>query len=153
MPELIRSVVSRARMYFKDRRHAPRLRVRLSFSLWVNRTAKMKGAIPRDRALKGHTRDISTSGLALMLPQIHLDGHHLAAEGRELQLTLELAGGQIPLAVIPRRYERLDEAELGCNYLIGAEIVQVEDEDRARLERFISHSHRGHPSSSDSEVN
>ncbi len=77
-------------------------------------------------------------GLALNVPQVHLDGHHLAAEGRELELTLELPGGPITMLVVSRRYEQLEDAELGCNYLIGARIVQIDDEDRARYLSFIN---------------
>jgi hypothetical protein len=65
---------------------------------------------------------------------------------------LELPGGAIPLVVIPKRYEKLDEAELGCNYLIGAKIVQVSDEDRIRLENFISRSLSGKAASQDSAI-
>jgi|SRR5207237_9728968 len=138
MPELIRSVVSRMRLYVKDRRRAPRVRTRLLFSISVCRNTKGNGS-PREHILKGHTKDISTSGLALMLPQVHLDGHHLAAEGRELHLTLELPGGAMPMVVVPARYEHLDESELGCNYLIGVKIVDIADEDRSRIESFIAH--------------
>lgn len=139
MPELIRSVVSRMRVYVKDRRRSPRLRIRLLFSLSVCRSANGNGS-SRERVLKGHTRDISMSGLALNVSQVHLDGHHLAAEGRELQLTLELPGGAISMLVVPQRYERFDEAELGCNYLIGAQISKIEDEDRRLYLSFIAQS-------------
>lgn len=151
MPELIRSVVSRARTYFKNRRQAPRLRIRLSFSLSLFRAAKIKGRAG-DRTLKGHTRDISASGLALLLPQIHLDGYHLAADGKKLRLTLEVAGGAMTMLVVPRRYERLEDAELGCAYLIGAEIVEIEDDDRMRLENFISRGLRDHSQDADFEI-
>jgi c-di-GMP-binding flagellar brake protein YcgR len=137
MPELIRSVVSRVRVYFKDRRQSPRLHVRLLFSISVPTKAKSNGALS-DHTLKGHTRDISVHGLGMMLPQVHLGGHHLAAERRELHLTLELPTGAIRLTVVPRRYEMLDEAELGCSYLIGAKIVAIADEARERLENFIA---------------
>jgi hypothetical protein len=90
--------------------------------------------------LKGHTRDLSTNGLALNVPQIHLNGHHLAAGGRELQLSLELPGGPISIVVAPRRYEQLEEAELGCNYLIGVRITKISEEDRQRYMAFIAQS-------------
>jgi hypothetical protein len=140
MPELLRSVVSRVRIYVKDRRQSPRLRVRLLFTISMSRKENGNGSRRREKMLKGHTRDISIHGLALNVPQVHLDGHHLAAEGRELELTLELPGGPISMLVVSRRYERLDESELGCNYLIGARIVQIEDEDRQRYLSFISES-------------
>jgi len=138
MPELIRSVVSRVRRYVKDRRQSPRLRARLLFTVSICRKSNNNGVQPRERALKGYTKDLSVSGLALLVPQAHLDGHHLAAEGRELQLTLELPEGPISMLVIPRRYERMEVSELGCTYLIGAKIVHISDEDRARYRSFIS---------------
>ena len=137
MPELIRSAVSRARKYFKDRRRSPRLSVRLAFSLSVIRQTKLKRVNGNDRSLKGHTRDISANGLALLLPQIQLDGYHLASEGREMQLTLELSGGVVSMVVVPKRYEKLERAELGCNYLIGARIIRIDEEDRVRYQDFM----------------
>ncbi len=142
MPELIRSVVARMRVYVKDRRRSPRLRIRLLFSISVCRSPNGNGS-NRERVLKGHTRDISMNGLALNVPQVHLDGHHLAAGERELQLRLELPGGPISMLVIPKRYERFDEAELGCNYLIGAQISRIDDEDRRRYLSFIAHALAG----------
>ncbi|MFS8085017.1 MAG: PilZ domain-containing protein [Acidobacteriota bacterium] len=138
MPELLRSVVSRVRVYVQDRRQSPRLRVRLLFTVSISRKVNGNGSPRRERIMKGHTRDISISGLALNVPQVHLDGHHLAAEGRELELKLELPGGPISMLVVSRRYERLEEPELGCNYLIGARIVQIDDEDRQRYMSFIT---------------
>ena len=137
MPELIRSAVSRARMYFKDRRRSPRLQVRLAFSLSVVRQNKVKRLNASDRTLKGHTRDISANGLALLLPQIQLDGYHLAAEDREMRVVLELAGGVVTMVVVPKRYEKLERSELGCNYLIGARIVRIDEEDKARYQDFM----------------
>lgn len=139
MPELVRSVVSRVRVYFKDRRQAPRLRVRLVFTVSLHRSTNGNGTSHWTQSLKGHTRDLSDSGLALLVPQVHLHGHHLAAEGRELDLRLELGGGDpIEIVVVPNRYERLDNSELGCSYLIGVEIVKMDDADRHRYLNFLS---------------
>ena len=138
MPEFIRSLVSRVRVYFKDRRQSPRLRTRLSFTISLCRKSNGNGLQPRAHALKGYTRDMSMKGLALLVPKVHLDGHHLAAEGRELQLVLELPGGSISMQIIPHRYEQLEISESGCTYLIGAKIVQIGDEDRERYSIFIS---------------
>jgi len=38
----------------------------------------------------------------------------------------------------PIRYERLDEAELGCVYLVGFAIVHIEEEDRPALFEFYA---------------
>lgn len=125
-------------MYFRDRRRSPRAQVRVAFSLSVVRQTQLKPINGRAHSLKGHTRDISAHGAALLLPHIHLEGYHLAAEGREMKLVLELAGESVSMIVMPKRYEKLDGAELGCNYLIGARIIRMEDADRIRYENFIN---------------
>src|SRR5260370_9432514 len=99
MPELLRSVVSRVRIYVKDRRQSPRLRVRLLFTVSMSRKANGNGSGRPERILKGHTQDICASGLALNVPQVHLDRHHPAAEGRELELTPQFPRGWISLLV------------------------------------------------------
>ena len=139
MPELVRSVVSRVRTYFKDRRQSPRLRVRLNFSVRIHRAGSGNDSGRRAKGLMGHTRDISYRGLALLVPQVHVDGHHLAAEGRELELGLEMGSGEpISMVVMPRRYERLEDSELGCTYLIGARIVRIDEADRTRYLSFLN---------------
>ncbi|HJZ83484.1 MAG TPA: PilZ domain-containing protein [Pyrinomonadaceae bacterium] len=139
MPELIRSVVSRVRVFFKDRRQSPRLRAHLPFTVSIHREGDLKSSRKQPQTLKGYTRDVSERGLALLVPQVHLDGHHLAAGGRELVIELELYRGKsISMRVSPHRYERLDESESGCTYLIGARIVSIAEEDRLRYQTFIT---------------
>lgn len=144
MPELIRSAVSRVRVYFKDRRQTPRLRVRLQFSVSIHRPTNGNGRRKPAECLQGHTRDISATGLALLVPAVHLNGHHLAAGGCELEVKLELGRfGAMTMGVAPRRYERLEESELGCTYLIGARIVSVTEADRLRYLTFINEALAG----------
>src|SRR5260370_31200696 len=76
MPELLRSVVSRMRIYVKDRRQSPRLRVRLLFTVSMKRQANGNGSRRRERLMQGHTRDITMKGLALNLPQDQPECHH-----------------------------------------------------------------------------
>ena len=146
MPEVIRSVVSRVRVFFKDRRQSPRLTLRLPFNVSIHREGELNGLRKRVQILRGYTRDLSEKGLALLVPQVHLDGHHLAAGGRELQIELELDhGNSVSMRVMPRRYERLDESESGCTYLIGTRIVALPEADRLRYLKFIAESLKQSP--------
>lgn len=139
MPELIRSVVTRARIFFHDRRQSPRLRVRLMFTVSIPRPTNGNGSSKSTQCLNGHTRDICADGLALLVSHVHLNGRHLAADGCGLEVRLELGSeNPIRLLVQPERYERLDEPELGCAYLIGARIVKIEEDDRLRYLNYIS---------------
>jgi len=146
MPEVIRSVVSRVRVFFKDRRQSPRLQLRLPVNVSIHREGELNGLRKRAQTLRGYTRDLSEKGLALLVPQVHLDGHHLAAGGRELVIELELDGGNsVSVRVMPRRYERLDESESGCTYLIGARIVALPEADRLRYLKFIAENLKPSP--------
>src|SRR5207249_8332860 len=127
----------------KDRRRSPRLRTCLSFTISLCRKSNGNGLQYRAQALKGFTRDMSMNGLALLVPRVHLDGHHLAAEGRELRLALELPGGPISMQIIPHRYEQLEAPESGCAYVIGAKIVEMDEADRARYLTFIAENLAG----------
>lgn len=139
MPEVIRSVVSRVRVFFKDRRQSPRLQISLPFNVSIHREGELNGSRKRVQTLSGRTRDISQNGLALLVSQVHLDGHHLAAGGRELDIELELEKGKpISMRVMPRRYERLEELESGCTYLIGVRIVNLPEADRLRYLAFVA---------------
>ena len=137
MPELIRTAVLRVRTYFKDLRQSPRLRLRLMFTISIHRPEK-NGLYRQPKVLRGHTRDISLSGMALLVPRVHLDGHHFAAEGRELEVCLEW-GSEPPvlLTVVPNRYQQLDEPELGCAYLLGVRVVRMEEADRLRYAQLL----------------
>ena len=75
----------------------------------------------------------------MLVSQVHLDGHHLAAGGSELDVELELdCDNSISMRVRPQRYERLEESDSGCTYLIGAGIVSLAEADRLRYLDFVA---------------
>jgi hypothetical protein len=137
MPELFRSLASRLREYVGDRRHTERHRVRLDVSVsLIQKTRKADGAPPA-AALAGHTLDVSSDGLSIVVPAIHIDGHHLVGEGRSLLIELELAEKSVLLKVMPVRYERLDEDETDSGYLIGMHIDDMASEGLAAYRDYI----------------
>lgn len=131
MAELLRAIAARLHRYIGDRRRAPRYRMRLPVTLWLP-GATANGARRPSSVLEGFTRDLSTTGLALILPAIRIGEHYLTGQGRNLRLRLDLPGAPIEMDVIPVRYERLDEDETEKGYLIGVQIAEMSDEDRER---------------------
>jgi len=81
--------------------------------------------------------DISTSGVALIVPAIRIGEHYLVGEDRRLQLTLELPVGPVEMEAAPVRYESLEEHETETGYLIGVRIVGISDEDKAQYNLYI----------------
>src|SRR5256885_9720982 len=125
MPELMRSIASRLRAFVGNRRSAQRHGSRVAVTVTLL-DARMKVCDARCYPpLAGHTRDISATGLALVVPAIRIGDRYLTGEGRSLRLTLELPGGPLQIAATPVRYERLDEDETERGYLIGALFIDI----------------------------
>jgi len=138
MAELARSIVSRVRQYLGDRRHQKRQKVCLPFSLSLASPARSLNGMRRVSTMEGHTLDLSETGLSLIIPKITLGEHHLMGENRSLNVKLELPLGPVEMQVMPIRYESLEEHETETGYLVGARIVGMPDEDRARLADYVS---------------
>ena len=100
--------------------------------------AKALNGTRRVNSLAGHTLDLSTTGLALIVPAITLGEHHLVGENRSLNLKLELPTGLVELQVTPVRYESLEEHETETGYLIGVQIGAMTEEDRAKYSAYVS---------------
>jgi hypothetical protein len=85
--------------------------------------------------LNGHTLDVSSTGLALIVPAIRIGEHYLAGADRELHVKLELPGGPVEMKVVTVRYENLED---GSGYLIGARILEISDADRKSFEKYVA---------------
>ncbi|MBD0370462.1 MAG: PilZ domain-containing protein [Pyrinomonadaceae bacterium] len=138
MPELIRSIAGRVREYLGNRRRAPRYRIRLSV-----RVSPVKAAMPArvsttdGDALYGYTRDISASGLALILPAIRINNIYLTGEDRTLEILIEHESEPIVIYGISARYEKLEEDAADKGYLVGVKITEVSAEDRKRFNALL----------------
>lgn len=137
MPELMRSIVARLHRYIGDRRRAPRVELRLAFSLSLPVVRTHANVERRAPSLAGFTRDVSATGLALILPAIRIGEHYLTGEGRALRIMLEFPTGPLQLDAVPVRYERLDEGDPEKGYLVGVRITEVSDHDRARFIEYL----------------
>jgi PilZ domain len=141
MPELIRSIASRLREIVGNRRRAPRYVTHLEVGLALS--VSLSSLKPRARddgqalRLAGYTRDISATGLALIVPAIRIGGQYITGENRTLEILLKLPSGTITVKATPVRYSPLDEEGVDTGYLIGAQIVHMSEEDRARFDAYL----------------
>ena len=141
MPELIRSIASRLRELVGNRRRAPRyathLEVGLALSVSISNTKSGTRDESQPLKLAGYTRDISATGLALVMPAIRIGGQYITGENRTLEIMVKLPSGAIKVRATPVRYSPLDEEGADTGYLIGAQIVHMNDEDRARFDAYL----------------
>jgi PilZ domain len=140
MPELIRSIAGRLREFVGNRRVAPRYVTHLEVGLALNVTLPGADASKKDTQplrLAGYTRDISASGLALIVPSIRVGGQYVTGENRLLRIMLKLPTGPIEIHATPVRYSPLDDDAADTGYLVGVQIVSMSDEDRARFTAYL----------------
>ena len=88
----------------------------------------------------GFTRDISETGLALIVPSLRTGDRYLVDEGCKLRVVLvDLPNGEVEIFATPVRYIELPEPDGG--YLIGVQITEMTDSDRARLVQYLKTLH------------
>jgi hypothetical protein len=126
------------RRFVGDRRRHKRARARLDFTISLSDPRVRSNGSRRLPTLNGHTLDISTTGLALIVPAIRIGEHYLAGADRKLFVKLELPGGPVEMKVESVRYESLEESGEESGYLIGARIVEMSDEDRTAYNTHIA---------------
>ena len=138
MSELPRRIVSRLRRFIGNRRHSKRVQTRLNFTLSLSDPRVHSNGARRLPTLNGHTLDVSSTGLALIVPAIRIGEHYLAGSERRLHLKLDLPSGPVEMIVTSVRYESLDETHEETGYLIGARITEMADSDRASYEEYVT---------------
>jgi len=138
MSELPRRIVSHLRRFIGNRRRFKRVRVRLNFTLSLSDPRVNTNGSRRLPTLKGHTFDVSTSGVALIVPAIRIGEHYLAGAERKLYLKLDLPGGEVEMKLATVRYESLDESSEETGYLIGARIVEMANADREAFTKYVN---------------
>jgi c-di-GMP-binding flagellar brake protein YcgR len=137
MSELPRRMVSQLRRFIGNRRRAKRAEARLTFTLSLEDSRASGNGFRRLPPLQGHTLDLSTTGIALVVPAIRIGGHYLAGNERRLYLKLDLPDGPAELTLISVRYESLEEDPEEIGYVIGARIEEINVGDRDRFHEYV----------------
>ena len=109
MPELVRSIIGRFCEIIGQHHHAPRHDLRLPLTISLRAAKTQSGRLNYPQTISGYTRDISDTGLSLILPSIHFGNRYLMDGDLTLHVQIELPGEVINCQVAPVRYERLDE--------------------------------------------
>ena len=141
MPELIRSIINRLRAFIGDRRRAQRyvthLEAGLALSVSVPGAKTSAQKAGQTLRLAGYTRDISATGLALIVPSIRIGGIYITGENRTLQIILKLPTGTVEIHGKPVRYSPLEDDATDTGYLVGVQIERMSDKDRERFNAYV----------------
>lgn len=140
MPEFIRSIANRLREFVGNRRRAPRYQTHLDVGLALSVSlpgAKASAQRSEELKLAGYTRDISESGLAIIVPAIRIGGQYITDGNRTLHIMLKLPNGIVKLHGTPARYSPLEEDATDTGYLIGIQIERMSDDDRTLFKAYL----------------
>jgi hypothetical protein len=130
--------MGRLRPLVGERRLLPRYRTRRTARLFDTTVADATGQGLRPLLpMVGYTRDISETGLAIVVTSDSLGGHHDDLVGRELRILLDLPDGLTQLLGTVVRGLEIDEGKGGTSYLIGVRITQMEDRAWTDMVRYI----------------
>jgi len=85
------------------------------------------------RAVAGHTVNLSTAGLAVMLHAQNIDEQYLSGGESSMAIELDLPNGlSIEIQATPVRYQKHEDG-----YLIGARISEMTARDRELYEEYL----------------
>ena len=134
MPNLLQSFITRLRKYVGDRRRTLRrparclARLPCSVSLLDSETGASTSGIA------GYTRDLSPTGLTLIVPVIRSGGRYLTDLENKLLLRLELPTGAIQMMAVPVRFE---QDQIAAGYLLGVRITEMGRGDHALYIEYL----------------
>lgn len=90
--------------------------------------------------ITGETTDLSSTGIAFIVSSIRVKENYLVGENRVLNAELDLPNGKVLMKLIGRRYEQVGEHISTAQYLVGASIKEMTDENREVYNYFLRFS-------------
>lgn len=127
-----------------ERRRAPRcdahLAARLHFSLSLREAEAGKNSSKLPASLAGFTRNISETGLSLVVASSQFCERRFDSVGKSLRIMLELPTGKVRINATLVRCEPLkDEADQNraMGYLMSACITEMNDSEWVRLVQYV----------------
>lgn len=118
-----------------DRRQSPRFPVRHIAHLLFIATV-LDGKLPANYlplTLMGRTLNISEAGLMLKVEAARINDNYLATRDYSLRVVVAIPAGPVEIYAAPMHYELLEDG----SYLIGARIVKMNTDERARLREYL----------------
>ena len=132
------NLIPRLRKYLGERRAAPRYATRLEKTLAVHVQLLEEGPGPSGRLI-GYTRDLSETGLGVILPQLRIAGRSVVNPERLLVVIVGIPPEPVEMRAVGVRYAELDEeGGIDHGYLVGVHIREMTPTDRTRYLKYLA---------------
>lgn len=122
----------------RERRLSPRYSASLECGVTIPREERSSGLLFPNTTLAGRTRDLSESGLGLIVPSIYIGYDCVVDQGRTLIISVALPSGDVELRATPVHYVRQSAGgDDETTYFIGLRITETDDAERERYLNFL----------------
>jgi hypothetical protein len=137
MTEVVDSVVRRFYSFMANHLHVRRNGMNLPVTVSLLDLGKNPVVSRRPPAMPGYLRDISKTGVSLVVPSVSFGDSFLTDGYCEMRIMVELPNGAVNIQAAPVRYDKLDEAPGDGAYLVGARILRMTNQERKSLVKRI----------------
>lgn len=141
---LIRKIATRVAQTIAERRAAVRKKVQVPVVITFepDRNGAKQTQSSDEAVITGVTRDVSTCGIGVVVGAIRLSEKYLVGQERVLRVEMQVPGRPIVMKAVGRRYEEIGIHMSTERFLVGAEIVDMEESDRRAYERFVENAEK-----------
>lgn len=141
---MIRKLVAKFNRSITERVVSPRKSFEVPIKIWFE-PARVTGRLTmpvESLFITGETKDMSRSGIAFIVPAIRIQENYLVGGGRNLHAELDLPGGKVRMEIVGRRYEQVGQHISTARFLVGAQIVEMDKENREAYEYFLRYGNQ-----------
>jgi hypothetical protein len=118
-------------------RHHVQRAARLLFTASLSEVKPQTNIEEYSPTLIGHTRDVSLTGLATIIPMVReSDANFYGIEGK-LRVTLSIPNSIVNPEAQPVRYQWLDDQDRAKGFLMGLAITGMIEEDRRLYAEYL----------------
>lgn len=141
MSQVLHTLEERFAGLFGERRAANRRRVACAVRLPVGVSMENERIDPQaghyPEPIMGSTRDVSETGLSLVLPRLSLGVERIDVVGFPLRIVLCLPGGIIIVHAETVRCELFMDVDEQACFAVGARITRMSDHDQRHYDAFL----------------
>lgn len=140
MPGL-KGFFSHLRRHTAERRAAPRYTTHLSEALVVYlyhaEQKTREGSSEPEPRLIGYTRDVSETGLGVVLSSLRLAGLDITHGERKLRALVGIPSSPVGMQVMVVRHVELEPDGADSGFLVGVRITEMHPADRTRYLKYL----------------
>lgn len=136
---IIRNLVAKLNRSFSEKLVPSRRKHTAPMKIWFEPdiNSERNRELAKSSCILGETVDISRNGFAFVTPAIRIQEKYLVGQERLLNVEIDLPSGKVTLQAMGRRYEKVGIHLSTERFLIGAEIIKIEEGDKDAYMHFL----------------